>query len=171
MNQNNQSFGGVEYYDLSVFNSNEWVAQCLLFRVPKTIHILPSYTFHNLRIFSPYLRTAEEIEFCDLFLFESAKFFESETNFVFEVLSLCKESVKVKIHCRPNPTNISQRKFEKEIKNRFRKIKFDGFFKYNLPNKNVNHDRFIIVNLNEYSIRFTSSFNNLSKNADGSYEI
>ena len=169
LNQKSEVIDKATYYDLNVFNSNELNILCLLFRVPKVLSVRPGYKFQNFRIFAPYLREAKQIEFCDLFLFEKAKYFESETSFIFKILDQCKEYSKVRIHCKPSPANISQKNFQKKIKSNFPKIEFEGFIEYNPPKKDVNHDRFIIINGNQISIRFTTSFNNIIKNEDGSF--
>ncbi len=170
IDQQRRKIHNVEYYDISIFNSYDLDVGCLLYRIPKSIHIPPGFIFRDLKIFAPYLRTAKRIEFCDLFLFKNPKY-EDDAEFIFEVLKLCQNLEEIKIHCEPNSLNLLQRNVESRIKSNFGKKVFADFTKYNPPTKDVNHDRFIIIDTNKISIRFTTSFNNFRITDEGNFKV
>ncbi|MBE0551276.1 MAG: hypothetical protein IH619_02690 [Ignavibacterium sp.] len=157
------------FYDLPSFNSVEYTSQNFLFRIPKNITIAPGEEFRNLRLFESYLRNASRVEFCDLFLFKNPQY-EDDAEFIFMLLKLCENIREVEIHCEPNNLNILQMKVKKRLKNEFGNRIFDDFKKYNPPTRDVNHDRFIIIDTDKISIRFTTSFNNLRKTNSGGFK-
>jgi hypothetical protein len=163
------SFNDLDFFDVNTFNSHNYDSRNYLFRVPKPVKILPGCVFKDMRLFSPYIREANKIEFCDLFLFKNPQY-EDDAEFIFCLLDLCKNIREIIIHCEPNPLNILQKKVETRLTKQFSKGVFKGFTKYKSGTKAVNHDRFIIVNHDKFSIRFTTSFNNLRKNANGYFE-
>lgn len=158
----------IRFYDLKSFNTNEFDASNYLFRIPKVVTIKPGEKFDDLRLFSPYIREACKIEFCDLYLFRSAKS-ESEITFINEIIKLSDRLNQVIIHCELNPLNISQIKFSEAIKSNYKHLSIE-FKKYNPPTRDVNHDRFILVDENKFSIRFTTSFNNFRKSSFTKFE-
>ncbi len=160
----------LRFYNLQCFNSTEFDSENYLFRIPKTITIKPGEKFDDLRLFSPYVRNAKKIEFCDLFLFKNTNA-TGEVKFLLSILQLSDCLEEVIIHCEPNPLNIPQKKFENELKSKFSRKVSCEFRKYNLPTKDVNHDRFIIVDKDKFSIRFTTSFNNLRLSSEGNLVV
>ncbi len=159
----------IKYYDISSFNTIEYNSACRLYRIPKTINIKPGKVFPDLRLFAPYLRDARKIEFCDLFLFKAPKF-RDDAEFIYSILRLCNKPEEVHILCEPNPMNLLQKKVEVDIKREFGNKVFQGFKIYNPPAKDVNHDRFIIIDTDKISIRFSCSFNNLRINVRNSFK-
>lgn len=156
----------LRFYNLSCFNTNEFDSQNYLFRIPKTITIKPGEKFDDLRLFSPYVRNAKKLEFCDLFLFKNTNA-TGEVKFLLSILQISDCLEEVIFHCEPNPLNIAQKKIEKDLKSIFRGKVSCEFRKYNPPTKDVNHDRFIIIDNDKFSIRFTTSFNNLRLSNEG----
>jgi len=159
----------LRFYDLKTFNTNEFDTTNYLFRIPKVVTIKPGERFDDLRLFSPYLRDANKIEFCDLYLFKSNKS-ESEITFITELIGLAGKPSEVIIHCEPNPLNVIQKKSLENLHSTFGKSLSVEYKKYNPPTRDVNHDRFIIVDHNKYSIRFTTSFNNLKQSSKAKFE-
>lgn len=158
------------FYDLQNFNSLAYTTKNYLFRIPKTITISPGEEFRNLRLIEPYLRDATKIEFCDLFLFKNPKY-EDDAEFIFLILRIIKNISEVQIHCEPNELNLLQKKVKDRIRKEYDKAIFDDFKKYNPPTRDVNHDRFIIVDTDKISIRFTTSFNNFRKTSSGGFKV
>ena len=156
------------FYDLKVFNSTEYNAANYLFRIPKIITISPGEEFSNMKLFEPFIRDATKLEFCDLFLFKNPQY-EDDAEFLFCLLNSCKKINSVEIHCEPNKLNILQIKVRDRIEKQFGKTVFSNFIKYNPPTKDVNHDRFIIVDTDKISIKLTASFNNFRKLDNGSF--
>ena len=97
--------------------------------------------------------------------------FDNDYNFLFEIINMSPNVEVLEIFCSPNYINPLQKKFRQIIKKKYLEIKFNDFKEYNDENNDVNHDRFIIINTDEISIRFTTSFNNLRQNEDGSYYV
>ena len=160
----------VVYYDLNLFNSNDLDLECFLYRLPKTLHIPPGYLFNDVRILTPYIRDAKKIEFCDLFLFKNPQY-KDDVEYIFKILQHCNKLNKVEIHCEPNKLNILQKQVDLRLKQDYGKDIFSGFKKYNPPTKDVNHDRFIIIDTNKISIRFTTSFNNFRRTSTGGFKV
>jgi hypothetical protein len=169
INNKKDSLTELQFYDLTTFNSHDFDIRNFLFRIPKNVTVLDGEVFKDMRLFSPYVREAVKIEFCDLFLFVNQKY-EDDAEFIFCLLNLCPNVKEIIIHCEPNPLNVLQKKVETHLKKQFEKNVFKGFKKYNPPTRDVNHDRFIIVDTDKFSIRFTTSFNNLRKNVNGYFE-
>ncbi|HMU44266.1 MAG TPA: hypothetical protein PKA80_13285 [Ignavibacteriaceae bacterium] len=159
------------FYDLSKFNSNEYDSDCRLFRLPKTITFTPGKELKNYYFLKPYLQIAKKLEFCDPFLFNNFVY-DDDYTFVRGVIQNCPKLSELEIYCTPSNTNPLQKKFKKFIENYNKNITFSYFKTYNSSkkNKNVNHDRFIIVDTNKISIRFTTSFNNLRKTSSGGFK-
>jgi len=157
------------FYDLKSFNSVDYSSKNYLLRFPKNITISPGEEFHDLRLFEPYLRNASKIEFCDLFLFKNPQY-DDDAELIFKLLKLCENISAVEIHCEPNKLNLLQNKVKNRLKKEFGKTIFKDFKKYNPPTRDVNHDRFIIIDTNKISIRFTTSFNNLRKTNSGGFK-
>lgn len=155
----------IRYYNLIDFNSQEYDTRCRLYRIPKTITFKPGKEFSPAEILAPYIREAKQIEFCDLFLFKNPKF-EDDAEFILSVLRLCFKPAEILLHGEPNELNLLQKKTEKTIKSLYGDKVYKGVKKYNPPTKDDNHDRFIIIDRNKISIRFSSSFNNLRKVSD-----
>lgn len=155
----------LRFYNLTCFNSNEFDSQNYLFRLPKTVTFKPYEKFEVSRLFAPYVRDANKLEFCDPYLFKNTNA-KGEIEFLIKILELSDCIGEVIFHCELNPLNLNQKKIEEHIKTKFKKRCSCQFSKYNLPPKNVNHDRFIIVNKDKFSIRFTTSFNNLILSSD-----
>lgn len=162
LSQRKETLNDIKFYDLPLFNSNEFNTQNFLFRIPKSIAISPGEELCDMRLFAPYVREANKIEFCDLFLFKNP-LYEDDSEFLFSILSLCTKIKNIEIYCEPNELNILQKRVEIRLKKEFGKNIFNGYKKYNPPTKDVNHDRFIIIDHNKFSIRFTTSFNNFRK--------
>ena len=160
LNCKNQSYKEVKYYDLNTFNSLENNPSCLLFRLPKYINVPPKYKFNDINFFNPYLREATKIEFCDPYLFKDSKY-ENDIKFMWCILKNCTNVSSIELHCEPNPQNILQKNFEKKLKELFPKTKGGIMKKYKGGVNDVNHDRFILIDHDRISIRFTTSFNNI----------
>lgn len=152
----------IRYYNLIDFNSQEYDTRCRLYRIPKTITFKPGKEFSPAEILAPYIREAKQIEFCDLFLFKNPKF-DDDAEFILSVLRLCSKPAEILLHGEPNELNLLQKKTENTIKSLYGDKVYKGVKKYNPPTKDDNHDRFIILDRNKISIRFSSSFNNLRK--------
>lgn len=169
VNNEKDSSKELQFYDLIKFNSHDFDTRNFLFRIPKNVTVSPGEVFKDMRLFSPFIREAVKIEFCDLFLFKNPMY-EDDAEVIFCLLNLCRNLKEIIIYCEPNPLNALQKKVEVHIKNHFGKNVFKGFEKYNPPTKDVNHDRFIIIDTDKFSIRFTASFNNLRKNTNGFFK-
>lgn len=166
LDKKSKQIGSVNLYDLKSFNSNHFDVQNYLFRIPKIITINPGDRFDDIRLFGPYIRDANKLEFCDLYLFKNIKA-KGETIFLMDLIKISKSLKQIIIHCDLNPMNILQKEFVKEIKSKFKDQISLQFVKYNPPTIDVNHDRFIIIDDSKYSIRFTTSFNNLRLSSRG----
>lgn len=160
----------LKFYDLTLFNSVDYNTQNYLFRIPKIITMPPGEELKDLKSFAPYLRNAIKIEFCDLFLFKNPQY-EDDAEFLFSILCICKNIKEIEIHCEPNKLNILQKKVRDRLQKEFGKNIFTDFKKYNPATSNVNHDRFIIIDNDKISIRFTCSFNNLRKTSSGGFKV
>jgi hypothetical protein len=161
-----QVINELNFYDLPHFNSVEFGPDNYLYRIPKNITIQPGQEFSNFKLFEPYIRDAKKIEFCDLFLFKNPQY-EDDAEFLFSLLNVCRNLEYIEIHCEPNKINIRQIEVKSRLKKEFGKNIFTEFKKYNPPTRDINHDRFIIIDTDRISIRFSSSFNNfriVSKN-------
>lgn len=157
------------FYDLQDFNSVAFTTKNYLFRIPKIITISPGEEFRDLKLIEPFVRDAAKIEFCDLFLFKNPKY-EDDAEFIFAVLKMIKNIRELQIHCEPNNLNILQKKVRDRITKELGKSIFNDFKRYNPPSRDVNHDRFIIIDSAKISIRFTTSFNNLRKTKTGGFQ-
>ncbi|NUN09195.1 MAG: hypothetical protein HUU54_08470 [Ignavibacteriaceae bacterium] len=164
----NHNEGVRKFYSINSFNSSEHPPECRLFRIPKTINIKPGYIFSDLSWLLPFIRNSRKIEFCDLFLFKNPKF-DDDAEFVKLIIKSIPELSEVVIHCEPNPLNILQKQVQSELKKLARGKLNVEMRAFNPPTKGVNHDRFILVDTNKISIRFTTSFNNLRKTKEGKF--
>lgn len=142
-------------YDLESFNNTNYNKTNFLFRIPKNI-TFKCNDYISERLFIPYLRKSEKIEFCDRYLFSLDGV--SETDFLISLLSQCTGVKEIVFHCNPNPLNKRQKDFEKKLKKALSNKPKLSFILYN---RKKNHDRFIIVDDDKYSIRFSNSFNNI----------
>lgn len=152
----NKSKDKLKLYDLPTFNSNKYDLKNFLFRIPKTIKIYPDRIIDDLRIFTPYLRNAKLIEFCDYYLFKKGNI-ENELFFITTLADLSSNLEEIVFYLDKNPLNVNLPLAEKKIRDQFGD-KITCRFKDYLKKKN--HDRFIIIDQKKFSMRFTSSFNN-----------
>ncbi|MBS4027168.1 MAG: hypothetical protein KGZ58_00905 [Ignavibacteriales bacterium] len=153
----------IRYYSTERFLKEEqYNSDCVLLRIEKVIDIQPNRTFKHLDFLSPYLRTAKTIEFCDDFLFLDGQ--QNDTEFIFDVLRLFSNFQSAVIHFDMNEFNglnqIHPKNFEANFKRRFPNKQPPTFKQYR-SQRNENHDRFILVDNDKYSIRFSHSFNNI----------
>lgn len=150
-----------DVYDIDSFNSTEFKHDNYLFRIPKVINIRPNHFFKDFRLFKPYLINASELEFCDKFLFKGTRFDDPE--FVYRLLEIPVNLTRVAIHCDKNDLNLIQKNAKRKIQDELG-ISNPEFKQYS--EKNKNHDRFIIINKEEFSIKLTTSFNNIKFHKD-----
>lgn len=157
----------VMFYSTGAFVSDQYHSKCRLYRPRKTIALDPDEVFSPSEILAPYLRDSTTLEFFDKFLFLPGK--STVNSDLFEsLISLCKKLTSFTIYTghKSNP------KIQKDIVNKIKHLVSEKTFKGIVPYKsNKNHDRFIILNENEITIRFTNSFNNLEKLDSDRYKV
>ncbi|MCX8042477.1 MAG: hypothetical protein N3A56_08355, partial [Thermodesulfobacteriaceae bacterium] len=118
------------------------------------------------RLFSPFIRDASTIEFCDRYLFINPNY-DDDVNFLFNIVSLTSQVKKIKIFTDTIEYNRLHELFLSIVKGINSELSVD-FINYN---SNKNHDRFIIVDEDKISIRFSTSFNNFRRNQNGIFKV
>lgn len=146
-------------YSSKDFINNSFDHRCKLFRIPKNIVIKPNTNLGNLEILNPFLRNAELVEIMDPYFFKDTK----KDNLIYIrllniLLEKCNNAKEIIIHFYNDNDTLTQFNFWKNSLNKkFQKIKVDAS-KYNV---NQNHDRYIVIDSNSYTITTTTSWNNV----------
>jgi len=148
-------------YSPKEFISDNYKPNNILFRIPKPIKVKPNYSFRNFEFIFPFIRDASKIEIMDKQLFKDTKN-ETEMNFIIKILEGIRNLEEIQLYWEPNDINIIYKKFLDKIKEIFPEINILRSKQY--ISRGPNHDRFIIKNYDELSIRFTVSFNNFFYN-------
>lgn len=158
----------VKWIKQSEFISDEYKPNNILFRIPKIVKVAPEYNFRNFDFLAPYIRGAKKIEIMDKQLFKDSRN-DSEVQLFVNILKYTNELKEVQLYWEPNEHNLRYIKFKKEIGDLIGNVTFLENCSY--LGRSKNHDRFIIVDHDEYSIRFSTSFNNFYKNSDGNFGV
>lgn len=158
----------IRYYRIDELQQDEYDPRCRLLRYGKIINFKYDTEFYPSNIIAPYIREASKIEYFDPFLFKD-QFRKDDAEFLYENLEFCKNPTEIRIYTVPNPLNVLQKEVEIKLTKKYSKSVFKGIFNYYKPIKDVNHDRFIILNHNWVSIFFSTSFNNLRKTGVGKF--
>ncbi len=155
-----------------VYSSDEFIENYFdnrnnLFRLTKVINYKKGDKFYP-QVFYPYLREAKKIEYLDKYLFAEASDLDKKL-----ILSLIKESQSLKEMVFYTELNFHDMKlafkkgafnaFKKSVKKQLRNVKIEEMKQYN---SRENHDRFLIVDSDRYSITITTSTNNLEIKGD-----
>jgi hypothetical protein len=150
------------YSDIQ-FVSDNYKNDCVLFRLPKTLEYTYDEELENFNFLGFYLKDCSLIEFVDKYIDDSS------VEFIFSILNQLDKDTKVYLHYDIlNSTFFKYEDFRKNAKAKYPNLKF---YKKPIPYiKEKKHDRLIIIGKNKYSIKFTTSFNNIEKN-EGKYKV
>jgi len=147
----------IKVYNVKNFIADEFHPNNNLFRLNKNVNVKPDYRFANLNFLYPYLREAKKLEIIDKQLFKDSRK-DTEVNLLLEIVKLAKNIQQLQLHWEPSKINIRHKEFIKKVKEFYPKIEILSDTQYKTRSKN--HDRFLIINHDQISIRFTCSFNN-----------
>lgn len=155
-----------------IYSSNEFISNNFnnrnnLFRLTKVINYKKGDEFYP-QVFYPYLRKAKKIEYADKYLFAEAS--ELDNKIILSIIDECKALNEMIIYSELNIPEIKLafkkatfKSFKKTLKKHSPKIDLEEMKQYN---SHDNHDRFLIVDNDKYSITFTTSTNNLEIKGD-----
>lgn len=146
------------FYGINYFNDPPTDAKNFLLRIPKVID-LKSGDEIDFRIFSPYLRNATKVEFCDRYFFKNPQY-DDDANFILNLIRLSKELNEINFHLDTIEYNKLHLYVKTEIEKNHKRAKIN-FIKFNTDK---NHDRFIIIDNDKISIKLTTSFSNFRLN-------
>lgn len=147
-------------YNKTQFISDNYNNDCVLFRLPKTTDYNSGDILKNLNFFGFYLKNCNFIEFVDPYLIQPN--YNSSLDFTLCILDQISGDLDVCFHYDIDKSiNSEYENFCKIIKSHKPNIRICSPQRYNKKN---NHDRFIIINKEFFSLKFTSSFNNIVKN-------
>ncbi len=112
----------------------------------------------------PYLRYAKRIEIIDKQLFKDTRN-ETEGDFLIEILKTVENLQEIGLISEKIPkNNLRLKSFQKKVRDISPNIVFLKHREY--VSRGKNHDRFLIVDKNKYSIMFSTSFNNFYLNSE-----
>jgi len=146
-------------YTLDMYLDNKYDHRCRLYRIPKNIVIKPKTNLGNLEILDPFLRNAEVVEIMDSYFFKDTK----KDNLIYirllnTLLEKCNNAKKIIIHFYNDKVTLAQFDFWKNSLNKkFQKLEVVSS-RYNVKS---NHDRYIVIDHDAFSITTTTSWNNI----------
>lgn len=164
---------GLNVYDLEQFSSNKYEPQCVLYRIPKTQKFPADYLIQGLNFLRAYLQNARRIEICDPYLFHNGQQLWGQENFILDVLDLCLNIESVQFHWGAESDNEAYRSFRRKFEAKYPIGNIEPHVLYTRGSKDKpskNHDRFILVDHDRYTIMFSTSFNNF-KPCGRSYKV
>jgi hypothetical protein len=158
----------IRYYSLKRFlRDDEYTPQCVLLRRTKVVRLRPRDIL-PVESIAPYVRSCETLEFCDNFLFKNKK--PRDVAFLGDVMSLAPGLKRVALHYDRSSIDPYIKKNSEEFVTRCASsrpgVTIDP---RQYESWRGNHDRFILADRDRWSIRFTTSFNNLSPEAERKY--
>ncbi|MCR4417583.1 MAG: hypothetical protein NUV92_07545 [Ignavibacteria bacterium] len=161
------------FYDIKYFNSdNNNDTENFLLRDNKTIELSIGTTISDFRLFSPYVREAQQIEICDKYFMINPNY-DDDLNFILSIVKKSKKLNKLIFHI-----NLDEDKQLNDYKKELIFSRASEFFgekgielDFYLYNSELNHDRFILIDTNKFSIKFTTSFNNFRKINENTFRV
>lgn len=148
-------------FDLNIYNKEIFVNEpnknnCILYRIPKYFQYNAGDTINGFDILRFYLENSSLIEIIDPYLLEQKN---TTYQLIESFLKQTGNEIKLRFYYHFNKdTKEEYKNLKKRILQKFPNINILNPKPYN----NIdNHDRFIIVNKDLFSIRFSCSFNNL----------
>ncbi len=148
---------GAKIFRIKEFVSEEYSPINNLFRLNKNVTVKPDFCFSNFKFLAPYLRSATKLEFADKQLFKDTRT-ETEVNFLLEIIKQSENLKQLGLIWEPAKINVRFNEFVQKAKEIHPGINIKESKQYKTRSKN--HDRFIIVDHDKISIRFSTSFNN-----------
>jgi len=153
-------------YKLNAYNEQQFVSDkykndCVLYRLPKILGYTSGDIFNDFNFLSFYFNDCTLVEFIDAFLLDPCKpNYNSSLDFILSFLGQIKEGTNIRFHYDiANSKDFEYKLFCNEIKKAYPSLKLCKPEQKN----GKNHDRFIIIDKNKYSMTFTASFNNIEK--------
>ncbi len=136
---------------------------CVLFRIPRKIRFNDKEEITGLKFLAPYLRGAKKLEFIDKYLFTDNRF-RNDLKFILSCLEMSRGIESVSFVSSPGKDSIEQYG-KSQLRDELQYLIAEKWpsltITYAEYNSKKEHDRFIIVNESEYTLRFSASFNNL----------
>jgi len=158
----------LNYYSSDRFINEKYGQDCILYRLPKNQEFRAGSVIKNFDFLKPYFRNCKNIEIFDNYLFRK-RTNKVDSDFIRDIIKLVEWRSDLKIYFDMNPLSLSLfNEFKECIHSVNPNIIINKPEQYS---KQRNHDRFIILDKDRISLRFTTSFNNYKRDESGFYKV